>query len=127
MPRATVSLEETERIDLKSCPEGFIVARRLTYGQKLERRAMSSTASMEGRAGSSKNIKMMVDMMNVQATIYDFMHCIVDHNLEDEAGNKLDLSNQAVVKSLHPRIAEEIEKKLDAMNNFEEDDEVLGN
>jgi hypothetical protein len=126
MPRATANIVEAERHDLKSLPEGFVMVRRLTYGQKLERRAMSSTATAETQRGN-KNMKMQMQMINQQAMIFDFTHCIVDHNLEGDDGEKLNLSSVAHIQSLDPRVGEEIERILDKMNNFEEDDEELGN
>ena len=127
MPRATVNVQEAERIELKTLPEGFVVIHRLSYGQKLERRAMSSQASAEMNGNDRKNMKLMVDMMNERATLFDFTHCILDHNLEDENGNKLDMTNPVHVRMLDPRVAEEVERALDKLNNFEEEDEELGN
>jgi hypothetical protein len=124
MPRATVKLEETEKIDLKTLPGAWIEIRRLTYGQKLERRAMS-TASAEGRGKA--NMKMTIELMNRRATLFDFTHCIMDHNLEDENGSKLNLQSPSDIDRLDPRIGEEIEKRLDGLNNFEEDEEDTGN
>jgi hypothetical protein len=126
MPRATAVTTEGERHELKTLPEGFVIVRRLTYGQKLERRAMTSNASAE-TGGRGKNLKLQMQMINQAATIFDFTHCILDHNLEDEGGNKLNLSNVADIQKLDPRIGDEIEKILDGLNNFEEDDEELGN
>ena len=68
-------------------------------------------------------MKMTIELMNRKATLFDFTHCIVDHNLEDENGNKLNLHNSADIDRLDPRVGEEIEQVLDKMNNFEEEDE----
>jgi hypothetical protein len=125
MPNAT-SIAEPERHELKTLPEGFVVIRRLSYGQKLERRAMSSMASAETQKGQ-KNMKLQMQMINEQATLFDFTHCIVDHNLTDEKDQKLNLANFGDIKRLDPRIGDEIEKLLNDINNFEEDDDELGN
>jgi hypothetical protein len=127
MPRATANIVDAEKYDLKTLPDGFVQLRRLTYGQKLERRAMSSVASAETQGRGSKNMKLQMQMINEQATLFDFTHCIMDHNLEDENGNKLNLANFADIKRLDPKIGDEIEKLLNELNNFEEDDEELGN
>lgn len=127
MPKATATVVEPERHELKTLPEGFVVLRRLTYGQKLERKAMSSIASAESGGRGSKNMKMQIAMINEQAQLYDFTHCIVDHNLTDDNDEKLDFSRVEHVRLLDPRIGEEIERLMDAMNNFEEDDPELGN
>jgi hypothetical protein len=126
MPRATATVSGSERFDLKTLPEGFVELRRLTYGQKLERRAMSSVAQAEG-GGKGKNFRMSMAMLNEQATIFDFTHCIVDHNLEDDSGQKMDLTNVLNIRRLDPRVGDEIESLIDKLNNFEEEDEVLGN
>lgn len=126
MPKATASIAEPEHHDLKTLPEGYVVLRRLTYGQKLERKAMASVASAE-TGGRGKNMKLQMAMVNEQATLYDFTHCLVDHNLEGDDGQKLNLADVTVIKSLDPRIGDEIEQLMDRMNNFEEDDPELGN
>lgn len=127
MPKATANVQEAERHELKTCPGGFVALRRLTYGQKLERKAMASIASAESQGRGSKNMKMQIAMVNEQATLYDFTHCIVDHNLEGDDGQKLDLTSVNVIRLLDPRIGEEIEQAMDKINNFEEDDPDLGN
>jgi hypothetical protein len=125
MPRAT-NVVEPEKFDLKTLSGGWVLLRRLTYGQKLERKAMSSVASAE-TAGRSRNMKLTMAMINEQATLYDFQRCIVDHNLEDDNGVKLNLGDMAIIKSLDPRIGDEVEQLMNKINNFEEDDEELGN
>src|SRR3954453_6356606 len=117
MPKATASAE-TERHDLKTCPEGFIEARRLTFGEKLQRRAMVSKMKIE-TGDKRKDFAGEMQLMNEAATHFDFTHCIVDHNLEDADGRKLDLGSPFDIKSLDPRIGEEISNVLDSMNNFE--------
>lgn len=127
MPNALASISEAERHELKTLPEGFVMVRRLTYGQKLERRAMSSSATAETGGRRSKNMKLEMQMINEAATLFDFTHCIVDHNLEDDQGNKLNLATAQDIKRLDPRIGDEIEQILNDLNNFEEDDDELGN
>jgi hypothetical protein len=48
---------------------------------------------------------------------------VVDHNLEDADGRKLDFRNLADFDNLDPRIGEEIGKLLDELNNFEDEDD----
>jgi hypothetical protein len=125
MPKATATIVEPERHELKTLPGGFVLLRRLTYGQKLERKAMSSIAQAE--QGRGRSMKMQIAMINEQAQLYDFTHCVVDHNLEGDDGQKLNLQDINAIRSLDPRIGEEIERLMDKMNNFEEDDPELGN
>src|SRR4051794_17784710 len=71
MPKATANIVEPERHELKTLPEGFVVLRRLTYGQKLERKAMASVASAEQGRGK-QSMKMQIAMISEQAQLYDF-------------------------------------------------------
>jgi hypothetical protein len=122
MPKATAS-QDTERRDLKSCPEGFILARRLTYGEKLARREMVSKFKVgAGRNGDNDEFSGEMQLVHEAATLYDFQHCIIDHNLTDENDNPLNLGSPHHIRLLDPRIGEEIATFLDSLNNFEEDE-----
>lgn len=121
MPRATANINETEKRELKSCPpDGFIVVRRLTYGEKLERRAMTSHMKVE--AGKGKDFAGEMQLVNERATLFDFQKCIMEHNLEDEDGKLLNLGSAIDIRRLDPRIGEEIDTILGELNNFEEDE-----
>ena len=121
MPKATVSAE-TERKELKTAlPDGYVVLRRMSYGQSVERRSMV-TLGFESD-GQSKDFKGEMAMGSKRITVYEFSHCIVDHNLEDDNGQKLDLSKIAVLDVLDPKIGQEIEKYIADMNNFSEEDQ----
>lgn len=121
MPNAVASLENTQRFELKSCPGGFVELRRMTYGQSVQRRAMMK---MTVDAGSkSKDFKGELAMASLDISKFEFRACIVDHNLEDENGNKLNLSQELDFARLDPRVGQEIDKRISEMNNFEDDDE----
>lgn len=123
MPKATANITEKHRKELKSCPEGFVEARRLTYGEKLMRRAMVSGLRVEaGKKGEKKDFAGEMKLITEESTVFDFVHCILDHNLEDEDGNKLNLTNKNDINRLDPRIGEEIDEFLGELNNFEEDE-----
>lgn len=121
MPKAVVNFSETEKFPLKTLPEGYVVLRRLSYGQKLERQSMATRLSMTGQG---KTAQMNMDMMQQEVTAFEFKHCITDHNLEDENGQKLDLKNKVNIFRLDPRVGEEIETYIDRLNNFEESEEA---
>lgn len=110
MPKATVS-QETVKKDLKTCEGGFVTLKQLPFGRLLERRDNASKLSMEG-----KSDKVDIAMMQRWSRQFEFMHCIVDHNLEDDNGVKLDFNNEMSIYALDPRIGQEIEKYLDEMN-----------
>lgn len=118
MPKATVSLEP-ERRELKSCPEGFVVLKRMSYGQIVERRAMTKLGF--NTDGKSRDFHGELAMANEQVTAYEFAHCIIDHNLEDDNGQKLNLSTPVGLAQLDPRVGQEVEQYIGEMNNFEEE------
>lgn len=122
MPKATANTEETERKELKSCPGGFVVLRRMTYGQFVARRELTKLSV----SGQKKDFKGELAMASAAVSRFEFEHCIVDHNLEDADGRKLNLYGDDFGR-LDPRIGQEIEGYIGEMNNFADDDEALGN
>ena len=124
MPRATVDTTATVKKELTTLPEGFVELRKLPYGAKLQRSSEAMKMSMSMAGGRRrKDTKADVEMVQHASTLFDFKHCIVDHNLEDETGRKLNLHDPADINSLDPRIGEEISELIDELNNFEVDTE----
>jgi hypothetical protein len=130
MPRATNNVAETHRRDLKTVEGGYVVARRLSYGEKIERRAMVSGFKVEG--GKGKDFAGEMQLMNEKANLYDFQHCVVESNLtkpnpqepdNEDADLPLDFTNANDLKSLAAHVGEEISEFLDELNNFEDDSE----
>lgn len=127
MPLATVSFQgEGEKHDLKSCEGAYVSLRHMTYGEKMRRQQMSSAMRFKG-GGKKQDFEGEMDLSNASVTEFEFKTCIVDHNLEDEGGNKLDFTKAANVRKLHPRIGEEISIFIGKMNNFDDEDEDEGN
>lgn len=133
MPKATANLQETFRHELKTLPKsdtdeaGFVVVRRLTYGEKIQRRAMTGSMKVNASKGQ-KDFAGEMQLINEKATVFDFQHCIVDHNLtKDDEGTPLDFRQLMDIRSLDPRVGEEIDNILNELNNFDEDDEASGN
>ena len=137
MPLAVVMLVPEHR-DLKTCPGGFVKLRRMSYGEKLQRRGFNSKMEMDMERGSRK-AKSVIDIFKEEAELYDFAVCIVEHNLTklvDKRGVPcepdnpeahevpLDFKKPVDIKLLAGQIAEEIGKYIDDLNNFEEDDET---
>jgi hypothetical protein len=124
MVRAVADTMTEEEFKLKSLDgEGWVKLRRLTYGQKLHRRSMVSKMRIETSGKKSKDFQGEMDLINEKATQYDFANCIIDHNLEDEAGKKLNFSSIADIQRLDPRVGEEIDTLIGELNNFEENEE----
>lgn len=110
MPKATVS-QETVRKELKSCPGGFVMLKKLPFGLLLERRDKASKLSMH-----NNNDTVDIALMQRWSRQFEFGHCIIDHNLEDENGSKLDFNNEMSIYALDPKIGQEIERYLDELN-----------
>lgn len=123
MPVAVVDFKATEKFDLKSCLGGYVVLRRMSYGEKLSRTQMAmEMAIREGGKGQADEAVMK--MMQSKVIEFEFANCIIDHNLEDENGKNLDFKNPINVGRLHPAIGEEINGIIDKMNTFEETEEA---
>lgn len=120
MPRATANAQETERFELKTLPDGFVELRKLTYGEMLHRRDIGSTM----RAGQGRKAGIEFDTDALQIQHYEFSRCIVDHNLEDEDGTKLNFTNKADIVKLDPTIAGEIETLIFKLTNPEDAEDL---
>lgn len=139
MPRATIDIEETFRYDLKTLPSsngdmgGFVVLRRLSYHQMMQRRDIAAKIGWEERRTTGRNsrkvggedtIRAMMEVMNVATMEYEFKHSIVTHNLEDNNGNLLDFSHPETFRNLDPKIGAEIGKYIDDLNQEIDEDEL---
>lgn len=116
MPNATAS-RKPERRDLETCPGGYVELRRLTYGETLHRRDLA----MRMTPGEGRKEKSTIDFTNERVQAYEFEKAIIDHNLEDESGAKLNFSNRADIAKLDSKIAQEIEKYIQELNDPDAD------
>lgn len=116
MPKATVS-RNTEKFDLKSCPEGYVVIRRMTYGEKLSRTDQMMNMST---SGSAEDRAMHIQMMTKNIALQDFANLVVEHNLTDDNDKPLDFRNAQNVMMLDPVIGDEIGTLIDRINSFED-------
>jgi hypothetical protein len=121
MPRAVIDFNDTDKKDLKSLPGAYVELRRMSYGHKLQRQQLATQMSVKG---SGKNAEMDLKTETVKVAAFEFANCVVDHNLEDENGGKLDLTKVSDVTRLHPQVGDEISGYIDSMNNFEDSDEA---
>jgi len=117
--------DNTERFDLKTLPGAFIVLRKMSYGQILERRAMMKISFQS--QGKSKNMAGEIAMANQKIQIFEFRNCVIEHNLERTEGVLLNLGADVDVISLDPQVGQEIEKYIEQLNNFEGDEVEEGN
>lgn len=117
MPKATTNIGDTQRFELETCPGGFVVLRRMNYGEMLERRTLAGKLNFEG-AGKG-DTQAYINMANRVVTEFEFKNCIVDHNLENEGGQALDFRSPVTISLLDPRIGDEISRLIDSMNQAE--------
>lgn len=119
MPRVGISAEP-KRFDLKTAPpDGFVLIREMSYGERLTRNAKQGKMKVLKK---SSEFAGEVEMALEQLALWDMANLVVDHNLEDNEGVKLDLSSARDLRKLPSRIGEEIGKYIDELNNFDEDD-----
>ena len=107
MPRATIDTS-TQKVDLKTAPpDGFVMLRRMTYGKWLHRQELALKLQIDaGKKGD--NMKGEMQMANKAVTLFEFQECVIDHNLENDAGEKLDFKQPYTLDILDPRIGNEI-------------------
>jgi hypothetical protein len=117
MPRATVSMEPKE-FPLVTCEGGFVKLRRMSYGELLASNDMAFQVSVESKEGSN-DPQMGASMSSSRIAEFRFKCCIVEHNLENEAGTKLQFSNAQTVHLLDPNIGQEIDNLISQMHNWE--------
>lgn len=133
MPVAVV-IDTPQRFPLKTLPknealpspegdEGFVVLRRLSHGDKMTRRSFTSKMTVKAKRGQ-KDVESELEAFNEKTDLYDFANCVVDHNLTNDKGAKLDFRKAEDVRSLDGQVAEEISTLMDKLNNFEDDDEA---
>lgn len=129
MPKATTNISDTEKYELKTCPEGYVLLRRLSYGEMIERRSLSGKLNLNATPGKGKtnDVQAFIQMANRLVTEFEFKNCIVDHNLEDENGTALDFRKATTLSVLDPRIGDEISQYIDKMNQYDVGTESLGN
>ena len=116
MPKATVATEAVH-FNLKSCEGGWVKLRPLTYGQSLHRVDRGANQVIEGRDRKTGMPTRTVMETMIEATRqYEFKMCVVDHNLEDDQGAKLNFDLSSTFEILDPRIGAEIGDLIDKLN-----------
>lgn len=116
MPRAVINPADTQRHELKTVPEGFVVLRRMSYGKYLDRQTEAMAVQMQEKDGDRS---LDMKMMGRKTALLEFKECIVEHNLEDDQGNLLDFSKPHTLDILDPRVGQEIGDLLNELNNFQ--------
>jgi len=128
VPNVTVDPSATIHKELKTAPpDGFVDLRPLPFGMKLDRRSKATRAMMRmptQRKDAPKELVQEIESMDELTVAHDFAYCIVNHNLTDANGTRLDFTNKMVLKMLDPKVGSEIEKYINELNE-DEDEESL--
>lgn len=126
MPVATITQTDFKE-ELKSLPGGYVVIRRMTYGERLTRQQMAMKMQMKGN--NKRDSVIDIEVMNRLTTLWSFANLIVEHNLtaynnprDPSSGERpLNFRNVADVELLDTVVGEEVDRLIDRHNNFEED------
>jgi len=124
MPRATHNPDLTEQFDLDSLEGGFVTLRKMTYGERIKVREMSMKLSMQATTTAGMQQDLDIEMTQLRVDEFEFAKSIVDHNLEDEEGKKLNFQKPGVIGTLDPAIGTEIGVLIARFNIPETDPKV---
>lgn len=121
MPIATITNNISDQIPLESLPEGYVVVRRMNYGEKLTRSNMATKFLLGGSAkdAASKDFQGEIDLQTREIALWDFANLVVEHNLTDALERKLNFKVRTDVESLDGTIGDEIGRIIDAFNDVE--------
>jgi len=97
--------------------------RKMSYGEHLESRELAARMSASRQQKGDAEVTMT---MGVKASFsYNFARSIVDHNLTDEEGTKLNLSTMQDLQKLDPAVALEIERVIDELNDTGREEDLV--
>ena len=123
MPVAVVTNNFSEKIMLTTLPEGYVVVRRMSYGEELERSQLATKFTMGASAGT-KDFAGEMDIQTEKVALWDFAHLIVEHNLTDENETLLNFKNAKDVNRLDNVVGKEIGEIIDNFNAAKDSEEV---
>lgn len=118
MPRATTDKSITTHHPLETLEGGWVDLRKMTYGERIKVREMSMEIGMTGsrQASKSDTVEMTGSLHLSDVADFEFACSIIDHNLEDGNGQKLNFTKPGVVQSLDPAIGLEIDQLITDLN-----------
>lgn len=116
-----------EKCELKSCPpDGYVVIRRMNYGESLKRKDMMASIAMSmdtSKKGASET-KMQMDLLQEKTSLWEFANLIMEHNLTDEHEKPLDFKRPDHVRMIRGQVGDEIQMHIDRLNSFEETEDT---
>lgn len=125
MPIATITNTVSERIPVISAPpDGYVVVRRMNYGEELKRSGMAAKLLMNSNK-DSKDFQGEIDMQTEEVAYWDFANLVVEHNMQDSDERLLNFKNRADVVKLAGPIGKEIGQIIDDFNgNVKDSDDT---
>jgi len=127
MPIAVITDDTSDKMPLKTLPpDGYVVVRRMSYGESLAREGKATKLLVAGGEGknSKSNPQAEVDIQTEALAYWDFANLIVEHNCQDKDGRLLNFKNMNDVKRLPANIGREIGEIIDKFNNVEETEDI---
>jgi len=124
MPIAVVTNDISDKLPVTSAPpDGYVIVRRMNYGEKLLRSNMAAKFMMSG-SSKDKDFQGELDMQTEEVAYWDFANLVVEHNMQDKDGKQLNFANKHDVKKLDGVIGDEIGNLIDGWNEPEKTEEV---
>lgn len=127
MPVATIIDSVSDKKPLASLPDAYVIVRRMNYGEQLARTGMATRflVGSDGKNGGNADaFKGELDIQTAEVALWDFANLVVEHNLTDANEHPLNFKNPAHVRSLHPKVGEEIGQIIDEWNDSENSEET---
>jgi hypothetical protein len=90
----------------------------MSYGERLHRQDIAMQMSMEAD-NRKRTASMNVVPTQTQVAAFELGTCVIDHNLEDESGRKLNFSSAIDCQLLDGRIGEEIAGLIETMHDWD--------
>lgn len=123
MPVAVNLGATTKRYELKSLPEAYVVVKRMSYGESLNRQSMMTNMKI-GKPDSKDEFAGQIDLDTRKVALWDFANCVVEHNLTDENERLLNFKDPNDVNKLDSTIGQEIGDCIDEFNSVEGNQDV---
>jgi hypothetical protein len=110
---------EPQHEDLKTCPGGFIKARRMSYGELMTSQDLAYQVQMKASQENPDDPEMGVTMSRIAVVEFQLKTCILDHNLDGDNGDRLDFKQARDVHLLDANIGQEIVQIIDKMHDWQ--------
>jgi hypothetical protein len=109
---------EPQTVDLRTCPGGFVELRRMTYGELMTSQDLAYQIQMKASEVDPDAPEMGLNITRMAIIEYQLKTCVMNHNLEDEAGRHLDFRQSRDCHLLDANIGQEINDAIEKMHNW---------